>query len=763
MAEDVSRLRSLFAAAVELPPELRAEMLARESAGNPQMLAELHALLEADARVKDATARPIVSGLSKRVAASAPRAAQVGPYELRQEIGRGGMSTVYLAERSVPGGTQRVALKCLHPLGAYADFVRRFHSEIAVLAQLSHPHIARFIDAGQESDGGCWIAMEFIEGVPLLQYCDALTLPGDARLALFDTLCDAVSAAHRSLIVHRDIKSSNVLVRDDGELFLIDFGIARALTADAEVTQPEQRFLSPANAAPEQILGAATTTSCDVYGLGALLYELLVGMAPIDPAGPSGEAVRNAVLHHVPQLASVRLRQIERSDRNRAQQIARDRSSADSARLARSLAGDLEQICAVALRKQPRERYASVEQLREDLSRATSGRPLLVRSNDRLYRSVRWLQRNAVVVAFAAATTVALVAGVTVLWQQARSLERERDHAREQTQLAQRQAQRAEFLSTFLLDAFEQADPSRTMGMTLTAKQILDAGVRRLQSGEDTDPELRASIAITLADVEYRLGLYADSERLVDFARARVAELQHPPGRLIARLRYVEGMCAGRNSKFADSQRDAESGLAALGDPDDAASESTWVMLKRLRADVAVAADDRARALALYRELVASIGSLHWIRRADAWDLRMRLAHQLDLDADTRPEARAILTAVLQEQSGAHADDSPVNARAKQYLASVELRSKNAHLARQYAQQALAAYERAYGDKHPIIARALTQLANTEKEDGDARVAIQHYDQADHILEGNGPTIVCGFPWCTILEFCTTTSMRFRI
>ena len=735
--ETLGHLKEHFATLVELAAPQREVYLRQLDDDNLRQA--LRDLLRADDGMARMTARPAVPRHGPAAPVTELASGVIGGFAVRHVLGRGGMGTVYLAERAVPGGVQRIALKCLHPIGAAEEFERRFQSEISVLAQLSHPHIARLIDAGQEADGRCWIAMEFIEGVPLGQYCDERNLGIPARLALFDTLCDAVSAAHRSLVVHRDIKSTNVLVREDGELFLIDFGIARALGASADVTQQDQRFLSPLNAPPEQVRGDPTTTSCDVYGLGVLLYELLCGAPPINPDTSSGEAMRDAVLHQVPLLASARLRQLLHSDAARVREIAQHRSCIDAARLIRLVQGDLEQVCAVALRKQPHERYASIDQLRDDLDRAASGRPILARGNDRVYRTGRWMRRHAIALSFSAAAAIALVAGVTALWLQARSLEQERDHARAQTHLAQQQEQRAEFLGAFLLDAFEQADPSRTMGATLTAKQILDAGVRQLRDAQDTDPQSRIGIAITLADVEYRLGLNADGDELVDYSHERLAELANPAPRLLAKQHYVEGVRASNRAEFAQARQHAESGLTLLGKVDDAAGERLWLALKCQRADALVKLGDRAGSIAMFRELIASLGALHWAQRIDVWDLRMKLAHSLDLTADTRPEARTLLNQVLQEQADAHADGTASNALALRSLASVELRSANAHASLLNAEKSLAIYRKIYGEQHAMVARGLNSLALAEAQDGHPELAVEHSEQALQILQRTGP------------------------
>ncbi len=732
---DAERLQTLFAAALELPREERREMLARECADDAALLAEIESLLEADAEFSATTAPPIGAKLAGLIEPLAPQpdlcGRRVGAYVLLDVLGSGGMGVVYRAARADGEVTQDVAIKVLRGGVLDVEARERFRRERDLLARFNHPHIARLYDAGVTGDGQPYFVMEYVHGTSITAYCDQRRLGIDARLRLFLQVCDAVRYAHQQLVLHRDIKPSNVLIDEQGLPKLIDFGIARPLQPEA-VTLTQHRFFSPLNAAPEQLQGEAMGVACDVYQLGTLLYEMLCGRPIFDLEGKTAGSIEKAILHQLPQLPSARIGAGDAA-------LAQSRRCHDAGALQRQLRGDLDEIALLALRKEPERRYASVEQLMEDVERHLQELPVQARGSDRLYRTGRWFRRNAIGVTVATAALLALFSGLALLWLQARSLERERDHARAQTALAQQQGRRAEFLTTFLLEAFAQADPSHSMGQTLTAKQILEAGVRQLHSADESDPESLVRIAITLAEVEYRLGLYDEGNNVIDFSKERLATIAYPSSAVIAAQHYVEGLRLEHSSKFNQVRQESEAGLALLDKQNDAWSQQHWVALKTLLARALVGTDDVAGALAIRRELVASIGEMQWLRRDDAWGLRIDLATLLNRTVDTRGEARSIMEEVLRELASAHATDTPTNAGALRLFSSIETRSGNEKTPREYAEKSLAIYQKIYGAEHAVIAQALNTLAGTEADSGDTKLALEHWEHALRILERTGP------------------------
>lgn len=730
-ANEFLRLKTLFNRYADLTAEQRAARMAADPELDDALRRQLQALFDADAVVAHMTAR---SALGVAATAVEPAARwtgrRVGAFVIERELGSGGMGEVYYASRVDGEVTQNAAIKVLRNGVLDVAARERFQRERELLARFSHPNIARLLDAGV-TEGQPYFVMEYVQGTTLTRYCDAHSLSIAARLRLFLKVCDAVRYAHQQLVLHRDIKPSNVLIDDHGEPKLIDFGIAKPLQLEA-VTLTHHRYFSPLNAAPEQLQGEVMGVACDVYQLGTLLYELLCGRPIFELEGRTAGAIEEAILHQLPQLPSARIGA-------RDEALAQSRQCSDTRALQRQLRGDLDEIALLALRKEPQRRYASVEQLMEDVERHLQALPVRARGSDRLYRIGRWLRRNALAVTLAGIATTALFSGLALLWLQARSLERERDHAQAQTLLAQQQGRRAEFVTSFLLDAFEQADPSHSMGQTLTAKQILESGVRQLRSADDSDPESLVRIAITLAEVEYGLGLYDEADEVIDFGKERLASVTNPSPSVIAAQHYVEAMRLAHSSKFKQVKEEAEAGLALLGNPDDAWSERHWVDLKAQLAQALVGTDDQAGSLAIRRELVASIDRMRWLRREDAWRLRIDLAYLLNLKKDGRGEARSIVEEVLRELASAQVTDTPTNARALKEISSIESRSENYKLSRDYAEKALAIYQKIYGPEHVMVARALNDLAQTEGTTGDTRQSLDHYAQALRIFERTGP------------------------
>ena len=419
---DWQRLNEVFAGAVALESETaQLEFIRRASngddrlraAGEELLVASQHAgakgflradALRAGARVA-ATDEPSLRGRE-----------QIGDYRLIREIGRGGMGTVFLAERQQ--FRQRVALKIIKRGMDTDEIVRRFERERDVLADLSHPNIARLLDGGTTADGLPYFVMEYVEGKPITQFCDEKRLTIDERLRLFQKLCGAVAYIHRRSIIHRDIKPSNAVIDSDGEPKLLDFGIAKLLTpsADAQasftLTAAEPRLLTPDYASPEQLRGERVTVASDVYSLGVLLYELLSGRRPFArvDTGSRAEFTQIAAERQpaAPSTAALTTHEIAQDDGTQQilspEIVARFRNERPQ-QLQRTLRGDLDLITLKALRIEPGQRYATVEELSDDLRRHLAGLPVTARASSVRYRTAKFLRRRR-------ADVVAAVVGV---------------------------------------------------------------------------------------------------------------------------------------------------------------------------------------------------------------------------------------------------------------------------------------------------------------------------------------------------------------
>lgn len=423
---DFQRLEQLVHETLALPVERRQVYLDSACADDHDLKRDVEALLshEDGANQRFAGSPLDLTTLERLTESTAPPDEaidrRIGSYRLVEKIGAGGMGNVYRAVRDDAEFDQTVAIKLIKRGLDTDEIVHRFRHERQVLAGLEHANIARLIDGGVTDDERPYLVMEYIVGIPIDEYCDGQRLTIDRRVELFMTLCDAVQYAHQNLVIHRDLKPNNVLITERGELKLLDFGIARVLSPDdnagtIDVTQPDDRRLTPAYAAPEQIRGEPTSTSVDVYALGVILYELLTGCRPYQLTGTSREQDTRMICETDPMPPSRRLDATgpARDESLDVQTIAGARRL-DPARLRRRLRGDLDTIVLTALRKEASRRYASVEALREDLRRYRQGLPIAARSDTWSYRTARFLKRHRLPAAAVSAAVILLVTGTIV-------------------------------------------------------------------------------------------------------------------------------------------------------------------------------------------------------------------------------------------------------------------------------------------------------------------------------------------------------------
>jgi tetratricopeptide (TPR) repeat protein/tRNA A-37 threonylcarbamoyl transferase component Bud32 len=435
-----------------------------------------------------------------------PPGTVVGPWRVVSPAGRGGMGEVYLAERGDPAFAQRVALKVIKRGMDSQAIVRRFVRERQILARLDHPNLARLLDGGTGPDGRPYFALEWVEGEPITSWCRRRGLDLDGRLRLIQTVCQAVASAHQRLVVHRDLKPANILVTPDGTPKLLDFGIAKLLADEAvegqTLTQLGARVLTPAYAAPEQILGEPVSTATDVYALGVLLYELITGTLPHRRDQRALSALASAVEHETVERPSAVLRR-PREDR----------------RLARRVAGDLDLIVMTAMHRDPARRYPSARALDSDLGNFLAGRPIRARPDELGYRARKFVGRHRLPVAAVGAGVAALVAGLVLsLWQA--------HAARLAAARADAEARRAERVKSFLISVFQQSDPDAGEGGKLTARELLGRGAASIDSGLAGEPEVQADLLDAVARIETNLSLIepalAHARRALALRQARL-------------------------------------------------------------------------------------------------------------------------------------------------------------------------------------------------------------------------------------------------
>ena len=476
-SENWNQLQALFHLAETTPAEQREKVL-EAACPDPELRRRTLEILRA-AEVAEAE-----SELATPPQPANEAGHTMGPYRLIRLVGSGGIGAVYLAERMAGGAIQRSALKVLAPHAAGPTFVERFQREQHILASLDHPNITRMLDAGIGDAGQPYLVMEFIDGVPLDTYCDERKLSVEARLELFLKVCDAVAYAHRNLVVHLDLKPSNTLVTADGQVKLLDFGTSKLIDLDGRFTST--LMATPAYASPEQLRNEPVTTSCDVYSLGAMLFELLAGRRPEHHSSVSA-MIERAVLEREPESLLSAL----------TPEAAQFRGLTE-ARLRQRLQGDLATIVGKCLRPRPKDRYISVIALVNDLRRHLDGLPVLARPQTFDYRAAKFLRRHRAATAIAAIMFLALAATLGyATWREEQAL---------------REGQRALVMQTFLYRLFQLANSEHTGKPAATVPEFLALGVKVLPQYIPNPADLRMA-QLGLAESMYNNGDLDSADR----------------------------------------------------------------------------------------------------------------------------------------------------------------------------------------------------------------------------------------------------------
>ncbi|MDE3165788.1 MAG: serine/threonine protein kinase, partial [Acidobacteriota bacterium] len=545
---------------LDLPPESRADWLENLPPERAPLAPALRQLLAAREEIGD---RGFLDTLPRMERAAGPAVfapgGLVGPYRLSAELGQGGMGVVWLAERADGEVKRPVALKLPIVSMHNRALAERFKRERDILAQLNHPCIARLYDAGIAEAGQPYLALEYVEGEKITDYCDRRRLALKPRLQLFLQVLRGAQYAHANLIVHRDLKPANVLVTDAGEVRLLDFGIAKLLTEgeadETELTRIGGSLLTPGYASPEQIAGGTITTASDVYSLGVVLYELLTGERLYRPAREGRSGLEEAVLVGDPVRPS-------QSAAGTAQTQARGVSPKQ---LARSLRGDLDTIVLKALSKAPAQRYPTADAFAQDIERYLHGEPVLAQPESTWYRARKFVRRNTVTVGAVAAVIAALSAGLGVALREAH--------------VAQVQTRTAETVRTFLLDIFranssQNADPVKAR--RTTARELLDMGAARIDGALNEAPEAKLDVLETLFPLYVDLGLQdqaaALGKRRVQLAKSIYGPLHPEVARALLELAVDSGSSSSAQDRPAlvkeagiilDRNRDSQSPVRA--------------------------------------------------------------------------------------------------------------------------------------------------------------------------------------------------------
>lgn len=638
----------------------------------------------------------------------------VGVWRIEREIGRGGMSRVFLAERTSGGFEQRAALKLLRS-DHDAEIVERFRAERQILSNLSHPNIARLLDGGSTDDGQPYLVMEAVDGQPITEWCDRRRLTVQHRLGLFRDVLAAVGYAHANLVVHRDLKPSNILVTPAGLVKLLDFGIAQLLDPEAgsEDTDGTSRLLlTPEYASPEQVTGEPITTATDTYQLGLLLYLLLAGRLPYDV--PSRLRLREAVLHSRPSLPS----EVVAKAGEHVAGVRRCRP----ARLARLLRGDLDAIAMKAIRKVPTDRHTSVVELEADIADHLGNRPVVAVGGGAPYRVRKYFGRNRWAFPALAAAGIAVAAYVGVQRSHERQLEVERNVARTE-------ATRAEAVKGFMVELFQSADPWSSAdperGRDITVRAALTEGADRVRSELPNQPDIQGELLTAIAGVLDNLSLPEEALPLREEA-LDIHERTDPSDRVTRAALLLK---LGRTLGGLDRTDSAKTVLAAarevartLEPPHDTVHASVLLAL----GNTAVDRGDYASAEEMYLRtdsiLVAHPAALSFKRASVQFGLS-KVYSTTNRLADARTAAGRRV-ALVTEVFG---PEDPNTAAALVRLADVLDLSDHDEAAIAVYGKAATTLEHALGEEHDATLSTLNNLAVTLRE-------VERTEEAEAVL-----------------------------
>ncbi len=723
----------LFDHLLELPDAERAERLRDLRARDPALAAEVEALLRADAArsgVLDQGVEVIVAQVVQPPAAS-PTPRRLGAFDLLRRIGEGGMGEVWLAERDSGGFRQQVALKRLRGGRDSEDLRRRFVQERRILAELSHPYIARFIDGGVDDAGAPWYAMEYVQGTNIVDYARDRALDVRERVALLADVAEAVVYAQNRLVVHRDLKPSNILIDAQGRPRLLDFGIAKLLEADGldpGETATGLRAMSPAYAAPEQILGETISTATDVYALGVVLYQLLTDSLPHERASSSLESLIDAVRAESTERPSARLR--------RTTGVEVNTTDAQRARVARQIRGDLDTIVMMALRREPDRRYPAVAAFAEDLRRWLDGRPITAQPDTRRYRLRKFIARHRLLVAGGTVATLALIIGAGLALWQARV-------AREQARLAQAESARAEAallasteagdrtrrVKEFLMRTFIAADPmNRPDGAEQTVSQAFDEALQRIDTEVADDPKLQVDLLDDFSEIRGNQGRFDEASVLVNRALALAEKLYPPDSPVIAESLLNQGAIAAAMGNTLQALPAAERAVAILAKHE----QDTPLQYAAALNALLVMRDSQGRpeeALALSNQALAIIRA-HYDPSTDQLVAALSNHSNILLSLGRHAEAEPFAREAVKEAERLWGPNAPRLSDVLNGLQMIVYRLGHYDEAAEIAQRRVRLVRELFGDRHPLTAAALSDLASIEQDMGQTDLAREHFDTA---------------------------------
>ncbi len=683
------KVQAVFHDAASLAPAEQRAFVESRCEGDPELAADVFALLDEDARgdsLLDRDIAHVADQILNEPTGGSFETRDFGAYRVIRKIGEGGMGVVFLGERADLGS--QVAIKVLRDAWLSPARRARFAVEQRTLAQLNHPAIARLYDADTTSDGTPFFVMEYAEGVPLTQYCRQHNCSIQERLRIFRDVCQAVLYAHQHAVVHRDLKPSNILVKQDGSVRLLDFGIAKQIESlgAAEQTITALRLMTPAYAAPEQFSGEQVGILADVYSLGVVLYELLAGRLPFDVADLTPAQAEKVLTGNEPEKPSAAYREQHDGD------AAKDYAST----VRPSAWADLDVLCLTAMHKDLRQRYQSVEALIRDVDHYLGGEPLDARPDSLNYIAAKFIRRNRrwlSAAAVALTVVVALIVIYTVKLTRARNA-------------AVAEAARAKRIQDFTVNLFQGGDPSAGPAEDLRVVTLLDRGARDAH-GLDADPASQADLYDTLGGINEKLGRFDQSNTLLESALKE------------------------RNSEFGPNSTEAAASLLALGSLRDA--QAKYEEAEKLT----------RQALDIYKAKLRP-------NDPEIGKAMLQLGGVLE-DRGEYPQAIVVLEKTVEFFSAPGASQADL-ADSLHELANANYYAGNHEVSNGINLRALVMYKQIYGDKHPRVADILINLGaiesdagrypNAEMYDRQALTIVQNWYGKDSVVTAADLTIL---------------------
>lgn len=700
--ETWEQVQEIFHRVVELPADRQEAALTELCKADQHLQQKVQSLLNEDRRqdfVLDGGLAPLAFSYIESASEDATweRVREIGPYRIKRVLGEGGMGVVYLAERMDHGGV--VAIKLLSDALLSPARRRRFAKEQRTLAQLNHPGIAQLFDAGTLPDGTPWFVMEYVDGLPLIEFWAKRKGSIEECLWLFRSVCDAVLFAHRRAIIHRDLKPSNIFATPEGRIKLLDFGIAKHLDdSDArdDLTLSGLRPMTPAYAAPEQQSGGAVGVFTDVYALGVLFYELLTGQLPFDDA--------------------VAARRAEGTEPKRPSNIASPDRFAVA--ITRSEWADLNVLCLTAMRAEPERRYQSLEALIRDIDSFLEKRPLEARADSWRYRLGKFVRRRRTPLAYAAGTIIlflGLIGAFTLRLEKARNE-------------ALAEAARTQRIQQFTTNLFQGNDPGVGPAEDLRVKTLLDRG--REEAGSlSGDPEMQANMWETLGDIYRKLGdpTQADTLLTASLDRRRVSQTAHP--RKYAQNLVELGLVRMDQARLAEAEQLIRQALAVSQTIAPAMQQDTRPVASEAMValgSVLEAKGNYAEAVKVLEEALKLRPQTHGPDIGTATNLReLANAHFYQ---GHYAEAESLNQQVLATHRSLYGEKHPEVAEDLNNLGAIQNEIGNLAEAEMQYRRSLAITAEWYGEQHPKTAEDLTSLGRVlikEKKYTDAKTVLQ--------------------------------------